>query len=112
MRAEVPPGADDPRVTALRLSVARVRRELAALRSELPDRAIAEDELDSLAAATDAGLLETERLRHSLLLIAAALGSVSALASALAELRRAVDLFGSGGFGSGGGTGPGAREGL
>ncbi|WP_277440683.1 DUF5955 family protein [Streptomyces sp. SPB162] len=99
-------GEDDPRVTALRLSVARVRRELAALRSELPDRAIAEDELGALANAADVGILEIDRMRHSLLLIAAALGSVSALMVALAELRRAVDLFGSG-AGSGSGAGQG-----
>ncbi|MCZ4097167.1 hypothetical protein G3I60_24670 [Streptomyces sp. SID13666] len=98
---------EDPRVTALRLSVARVRRELAGLRSELPDRAIAEDELGALANAADAGILEIDRMRHSLLLVAAALGSVSALAVALAELRRAVDLFGSGA-----GAGPGAGEGV
>ncbi|MCZ4123853.1 DUF5955 family protein [Streptomyces sp. H39-S7] len=100
-------GEDDPRVTALRLSVARVRRELAALRAELPDRAIAEDELGALANAADAGILEIDRMRHSLLLVAAVLGSVSALAVALAELRRAVDLFGSGA-----GAGPGAGEGV
>lgn len=104
VRAAAASGDDDPRVTALRLSVARVRRELAALRSELPDRAIAEDELGALANAADVGILEIDRMRHSLLLVAAALGSVSALTVALAELRRAVDLFGSGaGAGSGAG---------
>lgn len=107
VRAAAASGADDPRVTALRLSVARVRRELAGLRSELPDRVIAEDELGALANAADAGILEIDRMRHSLLLVAAALGSVSALAVALAELRRAVDLFGSGA-----GAGPGAGEGV
>lgn len=107
IRAAEVSGADDPRVTALRVSVARVRRELAVLRAELPDRAIAEDELGALANAADAGILEIERMRHSLLLVAAALGSVSALAAALAELRRAVDLFGSGA-----GAGPCAGEGV
>jgi hypothetical protein len=84
----------DPRTVALRAAVTRVRGELAGYRVELPDRAMAEEALAAMAGAAEAGAVETERLRHSLLLVAAALGSVSALAAGLAELCRAVDLFG------------------
>lgn len=87
-------GSVDPRVEALRVSVARLTRELAGYRAELPDRGIAEQELVVLAAETAAGAPENERLRRSLLVIAGALGSVSALGSALTEVRRAIELFG------------------
>jgi hypothetical protein len=40
------------------------------------------------------GVPEIRRLRRSLLLIAGAIGSVSALTSALRDVRVAVDLFG------------------
>jgi hypothetical protein len=82
--------------TGLRGAAARLRRELAAYRPLLPDRSVAEDELDALTAQiaaaelTDAPL-DTERLRHSLLLVAAALGSVSALTAPLDALREAVE---------------------
>lgn len=85
---------EDPRVAGLRVAVARLRRELAALRTDFPDRAIAEDELATLAAMASGGVPETARLRGSLLLIAGALGSMSALARPLREVREAVDLFG------------------
>jgi hypothetical protein len=79
----------------LQEAVTRLRRELTAYRPLLPDRVIAEDELDALArqaaAARGPGVPDTERLRHSLLLVAAALGSVSALAGPLDALRRAVE---------------------
>jgi hypothetical protein len=87
-------GSVDPRVETLRASVARLHRELAGYRPELPDRLIAEEELSALAAETAAGEPEMERLRRSLLVIAGALGSVSALGSALTEVRRAIELFG------------------
>ncbi|MEU6853287.1 DUF5955 family protein [Actinacidiphila alni] len=84
-----------PEAAELRAAVARVRRELAAYRPALPDRAVAEDELDALtrlaALPGPPGKLDTEVLRHSLLLVAAALGSVSALAEPVAELRLAVE---------------------
>ncbi|MEV6006370.1 DUF5955 family protein [Streptomyces sp. NPDC051976] len=84
-----------PGAAGLLDAVVRVQRELAAYPPALPDRAVAEDELDALAQqAVTAGPrepLDTERLRHSLLLVAAALGSVSALADPLAELRLAVE---------------------
>ena len=41
-----------------------------------------------------AGLPEIPRLRRSLLLIAGAIGSVSALAKGLGDVRNAVELFG------------------
>ncbi|MBX7549195.1 DUF5955 family protein [Streptomyces sp. NPDC004232] len=85
---------EDPRVTELRTAVSRLRRELAILPSEFPDRAIAEDELAALAAMASGGTPEIPRLRSSLLLIAGAIGSVSALARGLRGVREAVDLFG------------------
>jgi hypothetical protein len=85
---------EDPRVAGLRAAVSRLRRELAAHPAEFPDRGIAEDELAALAAMTTYGTPEVRRLRRSLLLIAGAIGSVSALARGLADVREAVDLFG------------------
>lgn len=83
------------RAAQLRAAVARVQRELAAYRPALPDRAVAEDELSALARLASLpgppGMLDTEALRHSLLLVAAALGSVSALTESLAELHLAVE---------------------
>jgi hypothetical protein len=86
---------EDPRVTELRSAVSRLRRELAAHPGEFADRAIAEDELAALAAMGLSGVPEIPRLRRSLLLIAGAIGSVSALAVALGAVRNAVDLFGN-----------------
>lgn len=85
---------EDPRVTGLRTAVSRLRRELAAHPGEFRDRAVAEDELATLAAMAAGGAPETPRLRSSLLLIAGAIGSVSALAGSLADVRSAVELFG------------------
>ncbi|MCH5670346.1 DUF5955 family protein [Streptomyces gilvus] len=85
---------EDPRVAGLRTAVSRLRRELAAHPAEFPDRAIAEDELAALAAMVTYGSPEVPRLRSSLLLIAGAIGSVSALSRGLAEVRDAVELFG------------------
>ena len=85
---------EDPRVAGLRTAVSRLRRELAAHPAEFPDRGIAEDELAALAAMTAGGAPEIRRLRRSLLLIAGAIGSVSALAPGLSDVRDAVDLFG------------------
>ncbi|MEU0597875.1 DUF5955 family protein [Streptomyces sp. NPDC006393] len=85
---------EDPRVAELRAAVSRLRRELAAHPVEFPDRAIAEDELAALAAMASHGIPELPRLRRSLLLIAGSIGSVSALARGLSEVRAAVDLFG------------------
>jgi hypothetical protein len=84
------PGAD------LAQAVRRLRRELTAHRPVLPDRAVAEDELDALAdeagnAERALDLVDFERIRHSLLLVAAAIGSVSALAEPLGSLREAVE---------------------
>ncbi|BBC31810.1 uncharacterized protein SGFS_031040 [Streptomyces graminofaciens] len=81
-------------MTELRSAVSRLRRELAAHPAEFPDRGIAEDELAALAAMAVSGIPEIPRLRRSLLLIAGSIGSVSALARGLAEVRTAVELFG------------------
>ncbi|WP_328437732.1 DUF5955 family protein [Streptomyces sp. NBC_00457] len=84
---------EDPRVAELRTAVSRLRRELAAHPAEFPDRGIAEDELAALAAMTVSGSPEIPRLRRSLLLIAGAIGSVSALSPGLTQVRDAVDMF-------------------
>ncbi|MFF8289982.1 DUF5955 family protein [Streptomyces sp. NPDC016309] len=86
-------GGEDPRVTELRAAVARLRRELAGHPADFADRGIADDELAALAAMTLTGVPEVRRLRRSLLLIAGAIGSVSALGAALTGLRHAVELF-------------------
>ncbi|GAA5014176.1 DUF5955 family protein [Streptomyces siamensis] len=78
----------------LRIAVSRLRRELAAHPADFPDRGIAEDELAALAAMAAGGIPETPRLRRSLLLVAGAIGSVSALSTRLADVRSAVELFG------------------
>ncbi|MCX4830271.1 DUF5955 family protein [Streptomyces sp. NBC_01016] len=88
-------GSDvDPRVDELRTAVSRLRRELAAHPVEFPDRGIAEDELAALDAMAGGGRPEVPRLRRSLLLVAGAIGSVSALSAALTQVRGAVELFG------------------
>ncbi|GGN91461.1 hypothetical protein GCM10011579_088310 [Streptomyces albiflavescens] len=81
-------------MAGLRTAVSRLRRELAAHPAEFPDRGIAEDELAALAAMAVSGIPEIPRLRRSLLLVAGAIGSVSALATSLADVRSAVELFG------------------
>ncbi|MEV7193687.1 DUF5955 family protein [Streptomyces sp. NPDC093510] len=85
---------EDPRVAELRAAVARLRRELAAHPAEFTDRGIAEDELAALAEMAYGGAPEIPRMRRSLLLVAGAIGSVSALAAGLASVRIAVELFG------------------
>ncbi|MEU1890163.1 DUF5955 family protein [Streptomyces pristinaespiralis] len=85
---------EEPRAAELRAAVARLRRELAGYPAEFGDRGIAEDELAVLAAMVAAGDPEIPRMRRSLLLIAGAVGSVSALSPALMQVRAAVDLFG------------------
>ncbi|MET7358309.1 DUF5955 family protein [Streptomyces sp. NPDC005562] len=85
---------EDPRVAELRSAVSRLRRELAAHPAEFTDRGIAEDELAALAAMARDGAPEVPRMRRSLLLVAGAIGSVSALAAGLAGVRGAVEMFG------------------
>ncbi|MEU1054423.1 DUF5955 family protein [Streptomyces sp. NPDC005876] len=87
-------GDEDVRVAGLRTAVSALRRRLAALPAEFPDRVIAEDELADLAEVIAHGVPDGARLRRSLLLLAGALGSVSALSDALTEVRHAVELFG------------------
>ncbi|WP_243762429.1 DUF5955 family protein [Streptomyces sp. Tu 3180] len=89
-----PDGHVDPRVTGLRSAVSRLRRQLAAYPVEFPDRGIAEEELAALDSLAAGGSLEVPRLRRSLLLIAGAIGSVSALGHGVREVRDAVELFG------------------
>ncbi|WP_313896245.1 DUF5955 family protein [Streptomyces sp. YIM 98790] len=89
----------DPRLDELRSAVIRARVALETYPSALTDRAVAERELavmESLAhgAAGDRAAPVDAALRHSLLMVFGALGSVSALTPVLDELRRAVDLFG------------------
>lgn len=84
----------DPRVSELSAAVARLRRALAGHPARLPDRDAAEDELAALDAMARTGDPDLSRLRSSLLLVAGAVGSVSALAPALGEVRAAVDRFG------------------
>ncbi|WP_307808219.1 DUF5955 family protein [Streptomyces oryzae] len=86
----------DPRIEALGRAVHRMRRALDAHPAELRDRREAERGLEALAASVRSGAPVAEELRHSLLLLAAAVGSVSALALPLAGVREAVELFGSG----------------
>jgi hypothetical protein len=81
-------------VGELSSAVARLRRQLAAHPGEFRDRSIAEEELAALAALAATGSPDVGRLRRSLLLIAGAIGSVSALGQGVRELREAVDLFG------------------
>ncbi|MEU4682690.1 DUF5955 family protein [Streptomyces xinghaiensis] len=88
-------GGPDPRVEELCTAVSRLRRELAAHPADLRDRTIAEDELAALYAMVSAGVPEVPRMRRSLLLVAGAVGSVSALAPALARVRHGIELFGS-----------------
>ncbi|MDT0266340.1 DUF5955 family protein [Streptomyces sp. DSM 44915] len=90
----VPMGALDPRVTTLRAAVHRLHRELGGYRLALDDREVAERQLALLDELTVTGAPDEATLGQSLLVIAAALGSVSALAGAVAEFRRAVELFG------------------
>ncbi|MDT3726848.1 DUF5955 family protein [Streptomyces sp. DSM 41972] len=91
----VPGSQVDPRVAELRSAVARLRRQLAAHRAEFLDRSIAEEALATLAGLAAADHLDIPMLRRSLLLVAGAIGSVSALGDGLRQLREAVDLFGT-----------------
>ncbi|MFF5156818.1 DUF5955 family protein [Streptomyces sp. NPDC000348] len=90
----VPGSQLDPRVAGLRSAVSRLRRQLAAHPGDFRDRGVAEEELAALAGMAAAGDPEISRLRRSLLLVAGAIGSVSALGQGVRELREAVDLFG------------------
>ncbi|MCX4480215.1 DUF5955 family protein [Streptomyces cellulosae] len=90
----VPGSQVDPRVTELRSAVARLRRQLAAHRADFRDRGSAEEALATLAGLAAADRPDIPMLRRSLLLVAGAIGSVSALGEGLRQLREAVDLFG------------------
>ncbi|CAM5261442.1 hypothetical protein SBADM41S_08201 [Streptomyces badius] len=47
------------------MAVSRLRRELAAIRTDFPDRPIAEDELAALDAMAVSGVPEIPRMRRS-----------------------------------------------
>ncbi|MFD7511021.1 DUF5955 family protein [Streptomyces sp. NPDC059853] len=84
----------DPRLAALRTAVERLRADLSGYQAWLADRQVAERELTVLAEQLAGGVPEATLLSEVLLRIAAAVGSVSALAPALGQLREAVELFG------------------
>lgn len=84
----------DPRVAGLSAAVSRLREELDAYPAQLRDRRAAEEELAALDAQLADGGPTAEGLRHSLLLVLAAIGSVSALSEPLSGLRNAIELFG------------------
>lgn len=86
--------AADPRVTALAAAVARLRGDLAAHPADLRDRAPAEEALAELAAMAAGGAPDVARLHRALLVVAGAVGSVSAVAPAVAEVRDVIELFG------------------
>ncbi|WP_367130826.1 MULTISPECIES: DUF5955 family protein [Streptomyces] len=85
--------AEDPRVSELREAVSRLRRALAGHPAPLPDRDAAEEELAALDAMAREGAPELSRLRRSLLLVAGAVGSVSALSPSLTAVHQAVENF-------------------
>ena len=87
--------AVDRRPGALRAAVSQLRRALAGYGAHLPDREAAEEQLASLDLMAAAGVPDPAALRQALLLVLAALGSVSALADPLAELRTAIGDFAS-----------------
>ncbi|MFE5207089.1 DUF5955 family protein [Streptomyces sp. NPDC056600] len=82
-------------MAGLKAAVARLRRELASYQVEFTDRAVAEEEIAGLAALAAEGSPDPARLRRSLLLIASAVGSVSALAGGMRDVRHAVERFDS-----------------
>nr|WP_223291148.1 DUF5955 family protein [Streptomyces avicenniae] len=84
----------DPRIAGLQSAVRRLCADLDRYPAPLADREIAERELGALDALAAAGTLEPGALRESLLLIVAAVGSVSALARGVAALREALEMFG------------------
>lgn len=77
----------------LRDAVAGLRLALAGYRAYLPDREAAEEQLAALDAMVVAGSPDPAQLRHALLLVLAALGSVSALTDEVVELRNAIGEF-------------------
>ena len=85
----------DPRVTALDAAVRNLGVELDAYERVLSDRVVAEEQLAALRAMVRSNEPEVQALRTVLLMLTAALGSVSALAEPLGEVRKAVELFGT-----------------
>lgn len=87
------PDDTDPRVAALCAAAERLGSELSGYQAPLTDREVAERQLSELIRMATSGGPDGAALRGALLMIAAALGSVSALAPAVAALRAAVELF-------------------
>ncbi|MGP3970123.1 DUF5955 family protein [Streptomyces sp. 6N223] len=85
---------EDPRMSALSAAVDRLGGELGDYEAALADREVAERQLAALRAMSAAREPDGVAMRDALLLIAAAVGSVSALAPAVARLREAVEAFG------------------
>lgn len=77
----------------LESALSRLREALEGYPAPLTDRAVAERELAELEALARARRPDPAALRHGLLMLASAVGSVRVLAPALAELRAAVDGF-------------------
>ncbi|MBA0052131.1 hypothetical protein E0L36_14850 [Streptomyces sp. AJS327] len=77
----------------LREAVAQLQRELEEYPADLRDRGVAEEALGKLDAAAREREPSVPKLQRSLLLIAATVGSVSALTAGLHALRAAVDRF-------------------
>lgn len=92
--ATVTDSGDDPRVAGLGKAVARLRAELDGHPAQLRDRDAAVEGLDALDVQLAEGAPTVGVLRQALLLIVAAVGSVSALSDALTDLRKAIELFG------------------
>ncbi len=90
------PGArrGDPRIAELRAAAAWLRHEMDLHRVAPPDRGAAEAELLALERRVASGELTVPALRGSLLALAGALGSVSALAAPFSAFHRAVEVFG------------------
>ncbi|XLE02177.1 DUF5955 family protein [Streptomyces sp. 184] len=82
-------------MTALAAAVARLRVDLRAHPAHPSDRAPAEEALAELAAMAADGAPDVARLHGALLVVAGAVGSVSAVAPAVAEVRDVIELFGS-----------------
>lgn len=91
--ASAPAPGGTGRTSGLDGAVARLRCELAGYPRLLPDRGTAEEALDALVRCAGGAEPDIEQLRHCLLLVVSAVGSVSALTAALDDLREAVEAL-------------------
>ncbi|MCK1797175.1 DUF5955 family protein [Streptomyces sp. XM4193] len=94
-RSSAPPPAESATGAppTLAEAVSALRLALAGHQADLPDREAAEEQLTALDVMAAAEVLDPDQLRQALLLVLAALGSVSALADPLAELRDVIAGF-------------------